>query len=706
MTIRRAALKVSFGLIMLVGIALVTVRAFQPPEARWRLQVVEAKLLGDLEEIPLSNLIRWLGPRSPVYLAALAEHPNPHAAIKNTLTTSHEIEQGKVLYARYCGQCHGEGGHGHSGPDLLSAVSSKSDWSFFSTAKWGKPGTSMQPQPLSESQIWQVHAYLRDDVLAGSKQSTGAARKEAIRSVVEVEMRQIVEADKPPGQWLTYAGNYAGHRHSLLGQLTKANVRNLRLAWVAQLRQVDREIEMSPIVANGVMFVTESRDGVVALDARTGEVLWKYQRPVPDRVPACCGMPNRGVAVLGQTVYVSTIDSFLVALDANTGNPRWIVKVAEYRDGYTMTGAPLALRDRVVVGVGGGEFGIRGFLAAYDPAGRQLWKFHTVPGPGEAGHDTWTGDAWKTGGAGTWTVGAYDANEDTIYWGTGNPTPGFQAKARPGDNLYSESVVALDAQTGRLKWHYQFTPADEHDWDANQQPILADIDWQGRNRTVVLWANRNAFFYALDRKTGEFLFAKPFVTQTWNLGFDATGRPRVAGSARPSAFGALVWPAVMSATNWSPPSYDASRQLVFVPCADAAGIYFQSENVERKQGERFQGSAVSHYAPNQPATAFVKAIDARTGDVRWQTVLASGSENFVWTVGGVLSTRNGVVFAGYRDYFHAFDADTGSVLWKANLGARVRGSPISFLLDGKQHIAVAAGHTMFVFLVPERQRDR
>jgi alcohol dehydrogenase (cytochrome c) len=541
---------------------------------------------------------------------------------------------------------------------------------------------------------------LRNEAVAALGQPNAGGGR-AIAPVVKVEMRRIIETDKTPGQWLTYAGNYAGHRHSLLPQLTKSNVRNLRLAWVAQLRQVDRYLEVSPIVADGVMFVSESRDGVVALDAKTGVVIWTFRRPVPDGLSLCCGMPNRGVAVLGQTVFVVTIDSFLVALDANTGKQRWIVKVADYRDGYTMTGAPLALGDRVVVGVAGGEFGVRGFLAAFDAAeGRLLWRFHTVPGPGEAGHDTWTGDAWMTGGAPTWTVGAYDAQEDIIFWGTGNPSPEFQASARPGDNLFTNRVVAIEAKTGRLRWYYQFTPADEHDWDSTQQPILADIEWLGRKRPVVLWANRNAFFYALDRRTGEFLFAKPFVKQTWNLGFDAKGRPRVAGSARPSASGVLVWPAIMAATNWWPPSYDASRQLVFVPCSDAAGIYFQSDEVKFKKGEKFEGSVASYYARNLPATAYVKAIDAQSGDVRWQTALASGPDNFVWTVGGVLSTKSGLVFAGYRDIFHAFDADTGKVLWKVNLGGRVRGSPISFSVDGKQYIAVAAGHSMFVFLVP------
>lgn len=686
---------------MLAAVAYAAARSFAPSELRWRLRVVEAKVRGDLKEIPFRNLFAWLAPGSPVYLAAVAENTNLHISIKNQLTRSDDAVQGKALYLKHCGSCHGEGGHGDVGPNLLSAVANKSDWSFFSTAKWGRSGTSMPAQSLSDTQIWEVHTYLRNEALAASGQPIGGGEKTGARPIVDVEMRQIVDTDKTPGQWLTYAGNYAGHRHSLLPQLTKRSVGNLRLAWVAQLRQVDRELQVSPIVAGGVMYVTESREGVVALDAKTGTVIWTYRRGVPDSVPGCCGMPNRGVAVLGQTVFVATIDSFLVALDANTGKQRWIAKVADYRDGYTMTGAPLALGDRVVVGVAGGEFGIRGFLAAFDPVdGRLLWKFHTVPGPGEAGHDTWTGEAWKTGGAPTWTVGAYDAQEDVIFWGTGNPSPEFQASMRPGENLYSNSVVAIEAKTGRLKWYYQFTPADEHDWDSNQQPILAEIDLKGRKRSVVLWANRNAFFYALDRKSGEFLFAKPFVKQTWNEGFDAKGRPRVSIGAKPSASGTLVWPAIMAATNWWPPSYDASRQLVFVPCSDAAGIYFQSEQIKYKAGERFEGSAASYYAQNLPSTAYIKAIDARTGDVRWQAVLASGSDNFVWTVGGVLSTRSGVVFAGYRDYFYAFDADTGKELWKVNLGARVRGSPISFQLDGRQYIAVAAGHSMFTFRLP------
>jgi alcohol dehydrogenase (cytochrome c) len=698
--LRKVVIAFSIGAIALAAVAFTVARFFAPPEWQWRVRVVEAKVRGDLPEIPLLNLITWLVPSSPTYLAGVAANTNLHLSVKNVLVSREDIAHGKALYLRQCGPCHGESGHGNTGPNLLGVVSNKSDWAFFSTAKWGRPGTSMQAQPMSDAEIWQVHAYLRNEELAALRSANASGRT---RPVVEVAMRQILDTDKSPGQWLTYAGNFSGRRHSLLTQVTRRNVGSLRLAWVAQLRQVDRDLETSPIVANGTMFVTESREGVVALDAKTGEVIWTYRRQIPEGVPVCCGKPNRGVAVLGRTIFVATIDSFLVALDANTGKQRWIVKVADYKDGYTMTGAPLALEDRIVVGIAGGEFGIRGFLAAYDPVeGKLLWKFNTVPGPDEPGHETWKGDAWKTGGAPTWTTGAYDAQNDVILWGTGNPSPEFQANERPGDNLYSNSVIALDAKTGKLRWFYQFTPSDEHDWDGNQQPILAEIPWQGRKREVMLQANRNAFFYALDRKSGEFLFAKPFVKQTWNEGFDAKGRPRTAASAKPSALGTLVWPAITAATNWWPPSYDESRQLVFIPCSDAGGVYFQSDKVEYSRGEHFEGSAASFYAQNQPATAYVKAVDARTGEVRWQTVLARGSDNFIWAVGGVLSTRTGVVFAGYKDYFHAFDADTGKELWKVNLGARVRGSPISFMAEGKQYIAVAAGHSMFAFLLPDK----
>jgi alcohol dehydrogenase (cytochrome c) len=669
------------------------------PEVSWRYGVVAAKLRGDLPSLPWSNLLVWLKPGSAVYLAALAGDPNPHASIHNGMTTAEHVKRGQDVFLRTCASCHGSDGRGNSGPSLINAVSMKSDWAFFSAVRWGRAGTPMAPQALDDAAIWEVHAYIRNQAVnAGSNRPLGLG---AVHVPVEIAGQQILDADEKPGQWLTYAGNYAGHRHTPLTQINKKSVRELRISWIAQLRQADREMQVSPLVANGVMYLTESGESVVALDASSGEMLWAFRRQAPAGLSLCCGMANRGVAILGKAVFFASIDAHLIALDANSGKLLWDVQVADYRDGYSMTSAPLALPDRVVVGVAGGEFGARGFLAAFDPVqGRLLWKFHTVPRPGEPGHETWSGDSWKTGGAPTPTTGAYDAQQDLLVWGTGNPSPAYQANLRRGDNLYSNCVVAIDAKNGNLRWYYQFTPRDEHDWDSNQQPVLADIPWDGRLRPVVLWANRNGFFYILDRTNGQFLLAKPFVSQSWNDGFDDKGRPRTLASARPSADGTVVWPAIMSAANWWPPSYDATRKIFFAPTSDAAGVFFQTEGATYQRGMRFEGGAATHYAANLPATANVKAIDALTGEIKWQTVLGAGTDNFVWTVGGVLSTDGGVAFAGYREHFYAFDSDTGKELWKIGLGARVRGSPIAFALNGRQYIAVAAGSTLFTFALP------
>lgn len=652
----------------------------------WRAEVLRAKLAGDLPQIPLGVLIRWLAPGSPVYLENLAAMPNVNAGIQNNVFDDQAAKRGEQLYAGQCASCHGESAQGKSGPDLIASIERGTDWSFLSTVKWGRPGTAMAAQPLSDLEIWQVHAWLRktalrpDDVAAASSYQ------------VNVPPEALLAASQRSPEWLTYSGNYAGHRHSGLNHISRETIGDLRVAWVVQLEQ--NNLQATPIVAGGLMFVTAPQR-VFALDAKTGERVWQHERPVSPELPLCCGTPNRGVAILGDTVYVTTLDAHLIALDAATGRKKWEIQAADSREGYTMTGAPLALKDKVVAGVAGGEFGTRGFIAAFSADdGKLVWKFNTVPGPGEFGHDTWKGESWKRGGAPAWTTGAYDSKLDLVYWGVGNPSPPHNNEVRAGDNLFSNSVVALEAKTGKLKWHFQFTPADEHDWDSAQQPILAEIAWQGEQRAVLLLANRNGFFYALDRETGQFLYAKAFVKQTWASGFEPTGRPIVRPESKSTSAGVLVWPAGGGATNWWPPSYDPARQLVYVPAVDAATIYFRGDTPFEKGKLWLGGNAV--FAANHPASAAIKALDAASGEIRWVAPLDPGP-NALRIIGGVLSTAGGLVFAGYGEDLFVFDSDTGEVVWKMRLGGLIRAAPVSYSVDGRQFVALLAGSSLFSF---------
>lgn len=318
----------------------------------------------------------------------------------------------------------------------------------------------------------------------------------------QVPYERIVNADKEPGNWLTYSRNYEGHRYSPLGEITTANVSGLKVKWAFQFQ--DRRSEVSPVAVDGILYVT-GPNSAAALDAHTGRTLWVWKRPIPSDYRNI-GFPrtSRGPAVLDDKLFVATLDCYLVALDLKSGIERWAIKVADYKSGYSMTMAPLAIAGKVVVGISGGETGIRGFVDAYDAkTGKQAWRFWTIPGPGEAGNKTWSGQSWKTGGGATWVTGSYDPVLRLVYWGVGNPGPDWNGDVRPGDNLYTCSLVALDADTGRLRWYFQFTPHDTHDWDAAHVPVLFDGEIGGRRRKLVAIANRNAFYYVLDRITGE-----------------------------------------------------------------------------------------------------------------------------------------------------------------------------------------------------------
>jgi len=511
----------------------------------------------------------------------------------------------------------------------------------------------------------------------------------AVALQAQVTFERIRDSEQAQGNWLTYSGNYAGHRHSPLKELTPANVASLKPAWIYQFETGENEV--SPLVVDGVMYVT-APNFAAALDVRTGRALWTWNRPVPkDLKTLGFGRVNRGAAILGDTIFVGTLDAYLVALDARSGAVRWQAPVADYRTGHCITAAPLALRDKVIVGISGGEAGIRGFVDAYDAkTGKRAWRHWTVPAPGEPGSETWSGDAWKTGGAPTWVTGAYDPELDLVFWGTGNPGPDWNGDVRPGDNLYSCSLLAIEAATGKRRWHFQFTPHDTHDWDAVQVPMLIETTVRGRLRKVVATPNRNAFYYLLDRASGEFLLAAPFAKQTWAKGMDARGRPIVLPDTEPSEGGTLVWPSLQGATNWFSPSYDAASNQVFVSVREM-GAYYHKGEAAYKPGTLFTAGG-ERALRGDKAFGAVRALDAGSGKQKWEFRLHSPP----WA--GVLSTAGGLVFGGSDEgNFYALDAMTGKPLWDFQTGNGIACNPISYLVDGKQYVAIAAGHVLIAF---------
>jgi alcohol dehydrogenase (cytochrome c) len=446
------------------------------------------------------------------------------------------------------------------------------------------------------------------------------------------------------------------------------------------------------------IFATEPPATVLALDAKTGEVIWQYQRPITVDVPLCCGVQNRGLAILDNSLFFGSLDGYLIAINANTGKVNWQTRVASPSDGFSMTGAPLVVNHSVVVGVAGAEFGTRDFLAAYDVAtGQQKWKFDTIPGPGEAGHETWQNEAWKSGGGSTWVTGSYDPSLDLLYWGVGNPSPDFNGDVRPGDNLFTNSVVALHASSGKLAWYFQFTPHDEHDWDSGQTPILADLLIDGLERKVICWPNRNGFYYVLDRITGQFLTGTPFAEVNWAQGLTSRGRPIPANVNTLNERGRITKPSVGGATNWQPAAFNPTLGLIFIHASEGASVFTKSASDRITRGEHGYavGSGGSIFGP---VTTVVRALDAATGAKRWEyySLPAKGFE-IGGNVGGMLATAGGLVFGATAGSLFALDAVTGKELWSVHLGGRTIAPPISFTLEGKQVIAVYVGRALFLF---------
>jgi alcohol dehydrogenase (cytochrome c) len=496
-------------------------------------------------------------------------------------------------------------------------------------------------------------------------------------------------------------------RYSRLDQITPDNVRNLELKWILQ-NQVFGAWQSNPIIADGVMYVTERPNSVMAVDASTGRVFWKFRHTPSENARVCCGANNRGVAVLDDRVFMGTLDARLIALDRINGQPLWNAEVADVNLAYSVTMAPLVVKDKIIVGVGGGEYGIRGYVAAFDAeTGEQAWKTYTIPGPGEPGHDSWEGDDWEHGGASVWITGSFDPELNLTYWGVGNPGPDWNAGQRPGDNLFSDSVIALDADTGELEWYFQFTPNDGYDYDSVQVPVLADMVWRGEPKKVMMWANRNGYFYVLDRVTGLFLEGKPFVTVNWSSGLDENGRP----IPTPQPEGMTTYPGNQGGTNWYPPSYSPRTGLFYFSAWENYATIYRAEESEYVPGQAFLGGGFSVLAPSPDAPtigigrtnpinnwtdevgyASLKAMDPQTGEAVWSYNQYDVSDS------GMLTTATDLLFTGGREgYFHAIDARSGDLIWNVNLGGQIVMAPVTYMVDGIQYVSVISGNGLSTF---------
>lgn len=536
----------------------------------------------------------------------------------------------------------------------------------------------------------------------------------------QVTFDRILSASHEPQNWLTYSGSYFSQRYSLLDKINRENVKNLQLKWVYRPAPLNlpsipgsssaNKMELTPLVVDGILYGVQG-DEVVAMDAANGRIFWTFTHDIPPESNAYI-LVCKGLAISGGTLFWATYDGHLIAIDAKNGRAVWDKTIIDWHKGLQLNVAPLIIKNMVVLGTADNERGANCWIAAYDvKTGKELWRFWTAPNsPGDPGADTWGGGSYIHGGDPVWVTGSYDPESNLTFWGTGDPNPGWNGDSRPGDNLYGDSVVALDADTGKLRWYYQFTPHDEFDFDAVQVPVLADLEWKGQPRKVMLWANRNGFFYVLDRVTGQFLSGKAFVKQNWNAGFDEKGRPIMSRNLSPKPLGtAYVEPGTQGGTNWYSPSFSPHTGLFYVSTWDNYANYSgKSDPGAWAQNQRYMGAfppaAGSQrnrqvppiYRTEEEGYGAVRALDPQTGERKWDFKMVNYTES------GVLSTASDLVFSGGMEgNFFALDARNGQCLWKVGLGGTVSSGPITYAVDGHQYVAVAAQGALYSFALPE-----
>jgi alcohol dehydrogenase (cytochrome c) len=645
----------------------------------------------------------------PVVVATLVVLASARPAVAQSVA-------GRAVFEQRCAQCHGgDGNGGEMGPPIAVRLPALTDADIATLVREGRPTRGMPPQVVPATDMAALLRHLRSierreaplprrtvhtidgRTLEGDVLGEGVDDLQLRTADKRVHLfrkdGERVRAVTSGADWPTYNGDAGGNRHTTLRGIDKTNVGRLTPQWMATM-PTGGTLQVTPVVVGGIMYVTAPNE-CVALDAGSGRRLWRYSRPRTKGIQG--GNANRGVAVAGDRVFMMTDHAHLIALDRFTGELVWDTVLADWRENYSGSSAPLPAGNLIITGVGGGEHGANGFVAAVDQAtGKEVWRFRTVPRPGEPGSETWQGKDIEHGGAPTWFTGSYDPTLDLVYWPTGNPSKEYDGSDRLGDNLYASCILAIERTTGRLRWHYQFTPHDLWDWDATQTSVLVDAPWQGRPRTLLIHASRNGFFYVFDRATGERLLSTPFVRHlTWASGIGSDGRPVRLPNQEPSPQGTKVCPSQDGATNWFSPSFNPATGLYYVQTFEKCSIYTTRPEGPWQSGRSYLGGS-QRIAADPVPQRLLRAIDIGTGAIRWELPQVGPGDSW----GGTLSTATGLVFLGEDSgAFMAVDAVTGTPLWTFGTNQTWRASPMTYEFDGRQYIAIAAGPTIVAFAV-------
>jgi len=635
-------------------------------------------------------------------------------------------DSGRQVFVSRCAGCHGSDGNGGElGPAIAARVPSRIDEDLTSLFRQGLPAAGMPAFPsLTGTETIDLIGYLRTlrprtgsvlvrtaiTLVDGGLVSGLVLNQSALDLQLLGDDRRIhlfrksgarYRAVTSQADWPSYNGQTSGSRYSPLAEITTSNVSRTVPKWIFSLPNTSR-LQVTPLVLQGVMYVTSANE-CYALDAGAGREIWHYQRPrTKGLVGNAAGGVNRGVGVAGDRVFMVTDHAHLIALNRFTGALLWETEMADWHQNYNATGAPLVVGNLVVTGTSGGDEGVRGFVAAFDQVtGTEVWRFWTVPRPGEPKAETWQGKGIEHPGATTWLTGTYDPGLDTVYWPTGNPSPDLIGDDRGGDNLYSDSIVALDARTGKLKWHFQFTPHDVWDYDAQETPALIDATWQNRPRKLLVQANRNGFFYVLDRTDGAFLLGKQYARNvTWAGGLTPQGRPMIVPNMEPSLEGKRVCPSLEGSSNWYATSFNPTTGLYYVQTNDKCGVFTRTP-MEWEAGKGFMGGSFKQ-APDEPAQRILRAIDIQTGRIVWELPETGAVDSW----GGTLSTAGGlVIFGEDSGALMAADAANGKPLWSFQTSQLWKASPMTYMFDNKQYVAVAAGSNIIAFGLADDRPD-